>query len=139
MKKSSRIWTSESKKRDFSKTLPRFGHQNHVFLLKQALYESSGPENWWIRHRISLRSYWSRSCHLKGSKIHGNCRQCEISENSKYAKSCFFGLNEAHMRAQDLKIGGFGTEFRDEAIGIGLRTQKYITNKEKQIKRFFPL
>ena len=51
----------------------------------------------------------------------------EIQENMKYRKSqtlqiMFFGLNEAHMGAQELKIGGFGTEFRDEAIGIGLRT-----------------
>ena len=44
----------------------------------------------------------------------------------------FFGLNESYMRAQDLKIGGFGTEFRDEAIGIGLRTQKYIKNMGKK-------
>ena len=40
----------------------------------------------------------------------------------KPCKIMFFGLNGAHMRAQDLKVGGFGTEFRDEAIGIGLRT-----------------
>ena len=51
----------------------------------------------------------------------------------------FFGLNEAHMRAQELKIGGFGTEFRDGAIGIGLRTQKYTKNSKKRFKLFFCL
>ena len=51
----------------------------------------------------------------------------------KICKIMFFGLNEAHMRAQELKIGGFGTEFRDEAIGIGLRTQKYIKNMGKKV------
>ena len=51
----------------------------------------------------------------------------------RICKIMFFGLNEAHMGAQDLKISGFGTEFRDEAIGIGLRTQKYTKNIEKQV------
>ena len=53
----------------------------------------------------------------------------------KLCKITFFRLNEAYMRAQELKIGGFGTEFRDEAIGIGLRTQKYIKNMEKTYKK----
>ena len=47
----------------------------------------------------------------------------------------FFGLNEAYMAAQELKISGFGTEFRDGAIGIGLRTQKYIKNIKKKYKK----
>ena len=62
----------------------------------------------------------------------------EIEENAKYrkVKPCkimFFGLNEAYMGAQDLKIGGFGTEFRDGAIGIGLRTQKHVKNMGKKV------
>ena len=51
----------------------------------------------------------------------------------KICKIMSFGLNEAYTRAQELKIGGFGTEFRDEAVGIGLRTQKYIKNIEKNV------
>ena len=35
--------------------------QNHVFWPERGLYESSGTENWWIRHRISRRSHWDRS------------------------------------------------------------------------------
>ena len=35
-----------------------------------------------------------------------------------------FCLNKPYIRAQDLKIGGFGTEFRCGAIGAGLVTQK---------------
>ena len=62
---------------------------NHLFLPKQALFGSSGPENWWIRHRISLRSYWDTSIRPKGSKMHGNRRKCEISEKLNLAKSCF--------------------------------------------------
>ena len=34
------------------------------------------------------------------------------------------GLNRAYIRAQDLKIGGFGTEFRCGAIGASRVTQK---------------
>ena len=34
------------------------------------------------------------------------------------------GLNRAYIRAQDLKIGGFGTEFRCGAIETRLVTQK---------------
>ena len=55
----------------------------------------------------------------------------------KICKIMFFGLNEAHMGAQDLKIGGFGTELREEAMGIGRRTQKYIKNIENRFKLFF--
>ena len=36
----------------------------------------------------------------------------------------FFGLNAAYMRAQELKIGGFGTEFRCGAIGTHRFAQK---------------
>ena len=61
----------------------------------------------------------------------------KISKKRKPCKITFFGLNGAHMRAQDLKIGGFGTEFRDEAIGIGLRTQKHAKNMENKFKLFF--
>ena len=53
------------------------------------------------------------------------CRKSKKTRNIGKVKPCkimFFGLTEAHMGAQDLKIGGFGAEFRDEAIGIGLRT-----------------
>ena len=42
----------------------------------------------------------------------------------KICKIMFFGLNEAHMGAQDLKIGGFGTKFRCGAIGAHRFTQK---------------
>ena len=51
----------------------------------------------------------------------------------KICKIMFFGLHGAYMRAQDLKIGGVGAEFRDEAIGIGLRTQKYVKHMEKRV------
>ena len=57
-------------------------------------------------------------------------------EKVKPCKIMFFGLNGSHMRAQDLNIGGFGTEFRDEAIGIGLRTQKHANNIEKNTSIF---
>ena len=53
-----------------------------------------------------------------------NARKWKKTRNIEKVEPCkimFFGLNEAHMRAQELKIGGFGTEFREEAIGIGLR------------------
>ena len=63
--------------------------ENYLFLPKQALFGSYGPENWWIRHRISLRSFWSRSRHAKTSKMYGNRRQREISKKSNHAKSCF--------------------------------------------------
>ena len=68
-----------------------------------------------------------------------NAWKSQIMRNIGKVKICkitFFGLNEAHMRAQDLKIGGFGTEFRDEAIGIGLRTQEHAKHMEKRFKLF---
>ena len=54
-------------------------------------------------------------------------------EKVKLCKFTFFGLNAAYKGAQDLKICVFGTEFRDEAIGIGLRTQKHTKNIEKKV------
>ena len=73
--------------------------------------------------------------HRFTQKVH---KCTEIEENAKYRKGklckiMFFGLNGPHMGAQQLKIGGFGTEFRDEAIGIGLRTQKHTKNIEKKV------
>ena len=73
--------------------------------------------------------------HRFTQKVH---KCMEIWENAKYWKSQtlqnhVFWLNEAHMGAQDLTIGGFGTEFRAEAIGVGLRTQKYTKNMEKNV------
>ena len=74
--------------------------------------------------------------HIDSPKRFKNVWKSKNTQNVGKVKPCkimFFGLSEAYMRAQELKIGGFGTEFRDEAIGIGLRSQKYITNMEKKV------
>ena len=59
--------------------------------------------------------------HIDSPKRFKNAQKSKKTRNIEKVKPCkimFFGLNEAYMRAQELKIGGFGTEFRDEAIGI---------------------
>ena len=63
--------------------------------------------------------------HVLSPKRFKNVWKSKKMRNIGKVKPCkimFFGLNEAYMGAQELKIGGFGAEIRDEAIGIGLRT-----------------
>ena len=62
--------------------------------------------------------------HIDSPKRFKNASASKKMRNIGKVKPCkvmFFGLNGPYMRAQELNIGGFGTEFRDEAIGIGLR------------------